>query len=236
MSKNSLNFLIDVILFIVLSAITGIGLLIKYVLISGSERWIKYGQNVNLTFWGLDRHDWGKIHLILAFILILFLVLHILFHWKLILCIYKKLISNQMARIGCVLLFIIVSLGLVFFPFFVSIDVQEMDRGKEKGRLSVETEYHQPKSMNKKREKMKERFDLSKSNEKEIEHHQLDSLVDIKGYMTLQEVSDKYQIPCNVIKEKLNIPISTSNLLKLGQLKKQYNFTMSEVETIICNY
>lgn len=54
--------------------------------------------------------------------------------------------------------------------------------------------------------------------------------------MTLQEISDNYNVPCNLIKEKLDIPTSTYNSSQLGHLRKQYDFKMSEVELIIANH
>jgi LysM repeat protein len=71
--------------------------------------------------------------------------------------------------------------------------------------------------------------------EKELHHH-IDPSIEVKGLMTLSEVSRKYNVPSEYIKQKLNIPLSTSNSSKLGHLRKQYGFTMSEIELIIANY
>lgn len=68
--KGKINFIIDVIMFILMALLAGIGLLIKYILLSGENRWIKYGRNVDLSFWGLDRHEWGTIHLWVAVALV----------------------------------------------------------------------------------------------------------------------------------------------------------------------
>jgi hypothetical protein len=67
--KSRINFLIDVVMFLMMMAIAGIGFLMKYVLVPGSERWEKYGSNVDLFLWGWDRHQWGALHLILGYIL-----------------------------------------------------------------------------------------------------------------------------------------------------------------------
>jgi len=56
------------------------------------------------------------------------------------------------------------------------------------------------------------------------------------GSMTLLEVADKYDVPANHIKRKLDIPLSTSDNERLGRLKKTYRFTMSDVEGIIYKY
>tara|TARA_R110002033_G_scaffold38827_3_gene78300 strand:+ start:2890 stop:3105 length:216 start_codon:yes stop_codon:yes gene_type:complete len=51
-----------------MSAVVGIGFLIKYTLISGKERNVIYGKNVELSLFGMDRHEWGYIHLVIAFV------------------------------------------------------------------------------------------------------------------------------------------------------------------------
>jgi hypothetical protein len=82
---SDLNISIDVLMFMVLMPIVGIGFLMKYVLLNGVERNLIYGNDVALLFWGMDRHQWGSIHLYLSFGLLFLLVLHLIFHWKMIL-------------------------------------------------------------------------------------------------------------------------------------------------------
>ena len=69
MDKAKLNFVIDALQFLCLMALAGLGFLMKYVLLPVREARVKYGANVELTWLGWDRHDWGQIHLYLAFLL-----------------------------------------------------------------------------------------------------------------------------------------------------------------------
>ena len=82
MDKSKLNFVIDALMFLCLMAMAGLGFLMKYVLPSGRDAWAKYGSNLQLSWLGWDRHDWGDIHLYLAFTLLTLLVLHIILHWQ----------------------------------------------------------------------------------------------------------------------------------------------------------
>ncbi|HSH53104.1 MAG TPA: DUF4405 domain-containing protein [Bacteroidales bacterium] len=237
--KAKINFIIDAIMFVLMGLLAGIGLLIKYVLVSGEERWIKYGQNVDIRFWGLDRHQWGEIHLYVAIALILFLVLHIVLHWNMIVCLYKRIIGHRRVRIFCGLIFIGVTLLLVLFPYFIRVETSELASGRERFKnLSItDTTTHVEKSVvSTKPEKKKVEFaaDVQKK-EKEL-HHNIDPSIEVKGLMTLSEVSRKYDVPSDYIKQKLNIPLSTSNASKLGHLRKRYGFKMSELEIIIANY
>ena len=97
--RVKLNLIIDIILFLLLMTMAGIGFLIKYTLISGEKQNIIYGTNTNLEFWGLDRHEWGTIHLIVSIIFVVFILLHIILHWKMIVCFLKRLIPTSVLMI-----------------------------------------------------------------------------------------------------------------------------------------
>ena len=241
MTKGKWNFIIDAIMLVLMAVIAGLGLLIKYVLLSGSERWIKYDRSVDLSFWGLDRHYWGKIHLILAIILGVFLVLHIILHWKIIICLYKKFLKNRTTRIVIGICFTIITILLIVFPFMIKVEVEETLSGRER-YASEETETtikHDTIQGNLSLEKSvqhKKHDQIQHEEHSEHEHHNIDPSIEVKGYMTLKETSEQYNVPCDYIKNKLDIPESISNSSKLGTLRKQYGFKMSDVENIISDY
>ncbi|MDY6800285.1 MAG: DUF4405 domain-containing protein, partial [Bacteroidota bacterium] len=230
--KAKINFIIDAIMFLLMGLLAGIGLLIKYVLVSGEERWIKYGQNVDIRFWGLDRHQWGEIHLYVAIALILFLVLHIVLHWNMIVCLYKRIVGNRKARILCGLAFMTVTLFMVLFPYFIRVETSELASGRERFQSLPVNENTTPVQKSVQTENTaKNNAELVadvKEKEKEL-HHNIDPSIEVKGLMTLSEVSRKYNIPSDYMKQKLDIPLSTSNSSKLGHLRKQYGFKMSEL-------
>ena len=245
MSKGKWNFIIDAIMLVLMAVIAGLGLLIKYVLLSGSERWIKYDRSVDLSFRGFDRHDWGKIHLILAIILGVLLVLHIILHWNMIVGLYKKFFKNRTTRIVIGICFTIITIFLIVFPFMIKVDIEETLSGRER-YASEETETtikHDTiqgdlplKKSSERTEQHKKYEQIQHEEHSEHEHHNIDPSIEVKGYMTLKETSEQYNVPCDYIKNKLGIPESVSNSSKLGTLRKQYGFKMSEVENIISNY
>ena len=81
MKKSKLNLILDALLLLCIAAIGGIGFLMKYVIVPGYLRWEIYGRNVDLFFWGMGRHEWGTIHLVIGFVFLALLVLHIALHW-----------------------------------------------------------------------------------------------------------------------------------------------------------
>jgi len=134
MKKSKLNLIIDALLLLCMAAITGIGLLMRNVLIPGYQEWEIYGRNVDLYFWGLDRHQWGTIHFVIALVFLALLVLHIVLHWSMILGIYRKLIPNVTARWITAIILLALMIALIFFSFAVKPDVQEQARGRGGGQ------------------------------------------------------------------------------------------------------
>lgn len=129
MKKVVLNFSINATMAICMSFILGTGLLIKYILISGQERWVKYGSNVELYFLGMDRHQWGQVHFILGLVLIALLSVHIFLHWKSIKSVYKKLIKKSITKKIGALLFLFFCLALIIMPFFIEPKVELIKKG-----------------------------------------------------------------------------------------------------------
>lgn len=124
MDKSKVNLVIDALMFLCVMAMTGIGLLMKFVLLPGKETWAVYGRKVELFLFGMDRHQWGTIHLIAAFVFLAFLVVHIILHWKMILSLYPRLIGRKVARRIIAMIIVIVGIFLVVFPLVMKPEVQ----------------------------------------------------------------------------------------------------------------
>ena len=137
MSRSRVNFTIDAAMLICGSALTGIGLLMKFVLIPGKERISIYGRPVDLFFIGLDRHEWGTLHLWLAYILIGLLISHIFLHLRWIAGMTREAMSVQRFGKAKAALFLAACLIMALFAFFVNPDIREGGgelRGYGKGR------------------------------------------------------------------------------------------------------
>ncbi|MBC8283203.1 MAG: DUF4405 domain-containing protein [Nitrospinae bacterium] len=55
----------------------------------------------------------------------------------------------------------------------------------------------------------------------------------INGSMTLEEIEKKTTVPVSVLKKKLGLPENIGNNQKLGRLRRDYGFEMSQVREII---
>ena len=131
MDKSKVNLIIDALLFLCVMAITGIGLLMKYVLLPGKETAAIYGRKMDLFLFGMDRHAWGRIHLIIAFVLLGLLTLHVVLHWNMIVSIYCRFIRSKVIRRIVAIIIFIGGTFLVVSPFFVKPEIQKSER---KGR------------------------------------------------------------------------------------------------------
>ena len=139
MNKTNLNFVIDALMFLCMTAIAGLGFLMKYVLLPGRESTIKYGHRVDLSLLGLDRHDWGAIHLYLGFLLLALLVLHIVLHWNMIPGLFTRLVAPSRQRWQIAFVYVLLTAALLLFPFLISPEVKDADAGQG-GRYGAQGE------------------------------------------------------------------------------------------------
>jgi hypothetical protein len=237
--RQKLNIVIDIIMFMVMVALAVIGFFIRYSLLSGEKRWEKFGQNLNMTFWGMDRHEWGFIHLILGISLAALLVLHIFLHWTQIVCMVKKLFPVQMIRVMVVSGLAVLCCAILLTPFVFKPDLGEPIRGQGEGRgrkvtltIDQSPEIKETEEISFKPEK-----DIDADNQSVVpgvvDHDQESRVLDIRGYHTLAGLSSQYNVPVEQMKSKLNIPENISDNERLGRIRRIYGFTMREVEDCI---
>ena len=213
-------------MFVCMALITSIGFLIKFTLITGRESWKIYGENVDLLFWGMDRHQWGTIHLYIGLILLGLLILHIYLHCKMIVELYHQLIKSPRTRKISLCILLIVCILLLIAPFAVNPKVVEHTNGK--GHRSTGQIYENEIKSNsvtygKLQNKSNEQYTIS------------GTAIEVKGYMTLEDVAQKYNIPVKIITNQLEIP-SSALKEKLGKLRKVYGFKMTDIEKLISEY
>lgn len=137
LKKTTLNFIINALMLFCMCAIAGTGFLIKYTLVSGQEQMIKYGNKVQLSLFGMERHEWGAIHLTIGYILIGLLLLHIILHWKVIISVYKKLSQKKPAIKFISIVFIAISFLFIIIPFVVNLDVIKLKNNSNVEKLHL---------------------------------------------------------------------------------------------------
>jgi len=130
MRKPNWSFALYAAMTLCISAVIGIGFLIKYTLISGAERKTIYGQNVALYFLNMDRQQWGTIHFIIGLVFFVLLAIHILLHTKMISTVYDKIVKTPLTKKVLGFGFIIICAILILIPFFITPKIEPISKGK----------------------------------------------------------------------------------------------------------
>ncbi len=227
--KSKFNLSIDIIMLLLLLPVAGIGFLIKYILIPGIRRNSIYGSSVDLEFLGLNRHQWGTVHLILSIVFLVLLIIHIVLHWKMITCVFQRMIPDKTIRTVFAVSLTCIGLLLISFPLLIKPEIiqreplhQNRENRNNYSRVSDTLNMDRNKQITK-----------TNQNDSVKKHEQtLKEYYEVQGSMTLQYVADKYKVPVGIIASELKIPQNLAGE-KLGRLKKQYNFTMDDVRNII---
>ncbi len=239
--KARLNLIIDGVLLLLLLAMAGIGFLIKYVLLPGVQRNLRYGSDVDLVFAGMDRHQWGTVHLIISLLFVSLVILHIILHWKLVVSLFRRMVPGRGARIAVVVLLLISFMVLAAFPLVVN-PVKVPHEPLHHGR----TDHGRPEEP----QGMRGRdFRTPAGNEgisgseigpagghghsvsgegKADGHPAAADTFEVTGSQTLREVALRYGVPAEALCRDLNIPEESADI-RLGHLRKRHGFTMTDV-------
>ena len=190
----------------------------------GFKRNLKYGRDVDLFFGGMDRHQWGTVHLIVSLVLLGLVILHIILHWQQIKRIYRCMVKTSKQRFILAVTLLVVCLAFSLGPLLIKPTVLA-SQGHNSGRLNSHVD-----------EPIIERPGQKKSHsEKQSEEHRHSSLseeIPVYGYMTIAEVAKQYNVSASGLARHLGVPVSETGR-KLGQLRRQYGFQMSAVRAYI---
>lgn len=212
--RGTINLIIDLLLLLLMAAMTGIGFLMAYVLLPGRDRIIQYGSNRDLTLWGLDRHQWGDIHLILGFVLLVLLVLHIVFHWECVLSMVRQRLLSARWRQAAWLGTALVSLFLMLFPFLFS--PLEAESGAFLHRNQRVSEDAEKKSIGE---------DASIPHVQEEHDHS----GELNGRMTLGEAAACLGLTLEEVRKRLDLQDDVDEFVSLGRIRRKLGLSMEDL-------
>ncbi len=119
--RSSLNFIIDYLMAVTFCAMGGIGIMLLTALPPTRQLREAGIADNRALLGGLDRHQWGFVHLIIALLFIILLLLHIYFHRAQISCLYKRWTKgNPIKRFILGPLFVAVCILMLGLPCFMS--------------------------------------------------------------------------------------------------------------------
>ncbi|UCD30218.1 MAG: DUF4405 domain-containing protein [Planctomycetota bacterium] len=228
MRRSTLNFLVDLVSLLVMMGMIATGLVIRFILPPGTGGLHRHGpgQGRQLLLWGMGRHDWGDIHFWLATILGILLLVHLILHWSWVCVIVRRLLSakktdgtsghsQNLYGAGFVIGLIVIFGGF----FWLAVENVEMIQGPHGAVGHVVGQETQP---------------ASKVPLPQPGHHGDDHI--IRGSMTLGEVESTTGVPIHVILSELGLPETVSRHERLGRLKRQYGFELTQVREIVAKY
>lgn len=207
MRKNSLNFVVDFFTFLIMLGMISTGLLIAYVLPP------KTGQK--LSIWGLERHDWGEVHFWLAFVLLALLLLHVALHWSWICIVIQKLFTPPTDTFkpakrwrrhlyGIATMAALVAL-IGGFQWIANANVKENPDARGRQRNPTQATHQEPEPAGSER---------------------------INGSMTLRELASTSGLSIKRIIKELNLPAEVATDARLGRLRRDHGFRMSDVRRL----
>ncbi|MBD3414096.1 MAG: DUF4405 domain-containing protein [Candidatus Aminicenantes bacterium] len=252
MDKSKWKYLIDVLLFICLVGLAGIGYLQGLVLEEGPVEDVskKY-------FMGLHTHQWGHIHFYISIAFTVLIIIHLILSWNWIKSCTKKIFKKgwKSALIG--ILAVSLCVPLIIWAFSPKYSEKYAEFGTKSGRgrqISAPAEQiKEPVPTNKetseiprtqKKQQPKQKQDSIDSQETVLKQEELhedereftrgrldtkDTGIMITGQMTLWDLEEKTGIPKSTLLKELGIPNSVPSNESLGRLKRRYNFTMQEL-------
>ncbi len=100
MSRNTLNFILNLASFLNLSGLAFTGFIMKYILPpgTGGVGHILHGSTghgvLYKELWSMTRHEWGSIHFYLAVMFVVLMIIHIILHWTWIKYYVKSFFSH----------------------------------------------------------------------------------------------------------------------------------------------
>ena len=89
MKRTTLHFTIDGLLALGIVGLILTGVLIEYVLPTGSGR---------ASVWGLTRHQWGDVHAVFAMALLVLALIHLALHWGWVCSVCAKFLELESTR------------------------------------------------------------------------------------------------------------------------------------------
>jgi len=236
--RGSLNLVINSLMLVALAFIAGVGFLMKYSLLPGREKILKYGANTELYFLGLDRHQWGSFHLMAAYLMLGLLILHVILHWKTIVCLARNAVPGRTLRRTLGTGMVLLCAG--FFVFSFVITPTRADREDYLYRNSRGGAFENPilpeptdgeglqEPEGRKRPSLEDVAEPSR--EPGGEDRGKGAHTRIVGSMTVAEVALVHGISVAEVKRRLGLPDHISGQEQMGRLRRLYGFTMSQVE------
>jgi hypothetical protein len=220
MSRTALNAIVDAVAYAGLIVLATTGLMLRWQMPPGSGGLHGMGSGSGAgagsrpitVVWGLSRHDWGSIHYWIALGLMGLLAMHLVLHWKWIVCVLcgkpHSNVSGGRFALGVA--------GLVLVTLLATTPILTPAQTAPRSELL-------------KRPSGNQQTDLG-GKEEGIEPSDAET---IRGFMTLEEVARQSGVPVSGILERLDLPRDTEPSEQVGRLLRAHGLDMSDLRQAV---
>ncbi len=261
MKKTNLKYFVDILMFLCIVGIAGIGFLMGFFLAEGPS--VRESEKY---FLGLHRHQWGEIHLYLSIAFTALVIFHLLLNWEWVKCKTRVLFKGGWKTVLTGIAILAVLIPLLFWFFYPKYPQEYLDYGSGRGsRRGQDTFLPQQSRITQARPEtgviqdempLKEQEagtlterprlqkqqtvtaeDEAREHEDQLVHGRLETDTEgfiIHGQMTMQDVVSQTGVAYEKIAEALGLPSRIPMRESLGRLRRRYGFTMQQLrDTLI---
>ena len=227
MQRRYVNLLVDAVGLLLFFGLVSTGTIMAFILPP------RMGGGGRATLMGLDRHGWGDIHFWISVGFLAMVVLHLFLHWRWLWGIVGGGTGGaNRGRRGLAILSGVVVLFAVMVggPFLLEPGVDESAGG---GRGQHGARRQAGRSHEAAGDSQTTSGAQSRSGESSEGIRVRGQVVNIRGSMTLNEVSSQTGISVERLRGALKLPSDASADERLGRLRQQYGFEMSGLRAAV---
>jgi hypothetical protein len=256
MKKTNLKYFVDILMFLCIVGIAGIGFLMGFFLAEGPAV-----REQDKYFLSLHRHQWGEIHLYLSLVFTALVILHLFLNWEWVKCKTRVLFKSGWRPMLIATAILAVLIPLILWAFYPKYPQEYLDYGAGQGRRQTQNftlppqnrviqnlpdtgrireekpRQEQPSQPLTERPRWQEQQAVTAEketpeHEEQLVHGRLETEAEgfvLHGQMTMQDVINQTGIPYEKIADAMGLPSRIPLRESLGRLRRRYGFTMQEL-------
>lgn len=257
MKKTDLKYFVDILMFLCIVGIAGIGFLMGFFLAEGPTV-----REAEKYFLGLHRHQWGEIHFYLSIAFTALVILHLLLNWDWVQSKSHKLFKGGWKTALIIIVILAVLVPLLFWLFYPKYPQEYLDYGAGRGSRRGQDYYlplqnritqawpetgiiqkerplqeQEAKPLTEQKKPTVTSEEEEHEHEEQLVHGRLETDMEgfvIHGQMTMQDVVNRTGIGYERIAEAMGLPSRIPMRVSLGRLRRRYGFTMQQLrDTLI---
>lgn len=238
MKNSDWRYLVDALLFICLGGMTVIGILMGFVIPTGSV-----SSESSKYFLGLHRHQWGNIHAYLSIAFVVLTIIHIILNWKWVTVRTSQIFKKRAAPILILAVCVPFLVLLVFWLFtpkdaakYGEYGTETPERGRFYRTVPTESAPIAGEPTGKQEKPAEDESQLepeTREDTSEGEDHRAVGFLLITGRQTLYDIERETGISARSIADRLGLPSSAPLNETLGRLRRHYGIEIQTVRDLV---